>query len=75
MTLHFAELHIGSSIRYKNTLVGNYFLKCNEIKRILISSFNCFSEYNLPSFNKVITHSLTFFIAIHTLYRSKYTRI
>ena len=22
--LHFAELHIGSSIRYNNTLFGNY---------------------------------------------------
>ena len=26
--LHFAELHIGSSIKYENTLFGNYFLKC-----------------------------------------------
>ena len=42
--LHFAELNIGSSIRYKYTLVGNYFLKGNKIKRILIS-FNCFSLY------------------------------
>ena len=41
---HFSELHIGISIRYKHTLHGNYFLKCNIIKRILIS-FNCFSEY------------------------------
>ena len=24
--LHFTELHIGSSIRYKYTFVGNYFL-------------------------------------------------
>ena len=42
--MHFAELHIGSIIRYENTLFGNYFLKCYIIKRILIS-FNCFSEY------------------------------
>ena len=39
---HFAELHIGSSIRYKYTLVGNYFLKSNKIKIIFIS-LNCFS--------------------------------
>ena len=34
--LHFAELHIGSSIRYEKTLFGNYFLK-GYVKRILIS--------------------------------------
>ena len=44
--LRFAELHIGGSIRYKYTLVGNYFLKCNKIKRIIIS-FNLFSYYNV----------------------------
>ena len=42
--LPFAELHIGSSIRYEKTLLGNYFLKCYIVKRILVS-FNCFSEY------------------------------
>ena len=42
--LHFAELHIGSSTRYENTLFKNYFLKCYTVKRNLIS-FNCFSEY------------------------------
>ena len=42
--LHFAELHIGSSIRYENILFGNYFLKYYIVKIILIS-FNCFSEY------------------------------
>ena len=42
--LHFTGLHIGSSVRYKNTLVGNYFLKCNKIDIILIP-FSCFSEY------------------------------
>ena len=42
--LHFAELHIDSSIRYENTLFGNNFLKFYIVKRILIS-FNCFSEY------------------------------
>ena len=30
--LHFAELHIGSSIRYENILFGNHFLKCYIIK-------------------------------------------
>ena len=35
--LHFAELHIDSSIRYKHTLVENYIdRKCNKIKRIVI---------------------------------------
>ena len=29
----------------KMLLFGNYFLKCNKVKRILIS-FNCFSEYS-----------------------------
>ena len=43
--LHSAELHIGSSIRYENTLYGNYFLNCYIVKIILIS-FNCFSEYS-----------------------------
>ena len=44
--LNCAELHIGtcSSISYKHSLVVNHFLKCNKIKRILIS-FNFFSEY------------------------------
>ena len=41
---YFAELHIGSSIRYENALFGNYFHKCYIVKIILIS-FNCFSEY------------------------------
>ena len=40
--LHFAELHIGSSIIYKCTLIGNYFLKSDKKVRILIS-FNRFS--------------------------------
>ena len=44
--LQLAELHIGSSIRCKHTLVGNHFLKCDKFKIILIS-FNCFSEYIL----------------------------
>ena len=42
--LHFAEWHIGSSIRYETTSFGNIFFKCYIVKRILIS-FNCFSEY------------------------------
>ena len=41
---HFAELQSGSSITDKKTVFGNYVLKCNKVKRILISS-NCFSEY------------------------------
>ena len=42
--LHSAELHIGSSIRYKNAFYRNYFLKCYIVKIIFIS-FNCFSRY------------------------------
>ena len=38
----FADLHIGSFIRYKQILDKNYFPKCNKLKRILIS-FNCFA--------------------------------
>ena len=34
--LHFAELNIGSSIRYENTSYGNYFLKDNKVQRISI---------------------------------------
>ena len=41
---YFAELHIGISNRYNNTCFGNYFLKSNIFKSILIS-FNCFSDY------------------------------
>ena len=44
--LHSAELHIGSSVRYENALYRNYFLNCYIVKIILIS-FNCFSEYSL----------------------------
>ena len=44
--LPFAELHIGSCIRYENTLLGKYVLKCYIVKIILIS-FICFSEYIL----------------------------
>ena len=40
-TLHFIELQIGSSIKYKNTLFGNYFLKCNNIVKLI----QLFSEY------------------------------
>ena len=49
---HLAELHIGSSIRYENTLFKNIFFKCYIVKRNLIS-FNCLSEYILC---KYITH-------------------
>ena len=40
--VHFAELQIGCSIRYKNTSVGNNFLKCKK-KIIILIFFNCFS--------------------------------
>ena len=46
LILLFAELRIGSYIRYENALCGNYFLNCYIVKRILIS-FNYFSEYIL----------------------------
>ena len=42
--LHFAELQIGNSIKYKKTLFENNFLKCSNVKIILIP-FNCFYEY------------------------------
>ena len=45
--LHFAVFHIGSSIRYENTLFKYCFLKCYIVKRNLIS-FN-FSEYSYNS--------------------------
>ena len=55
--LHFAELSIGSFIRYKNTLFKKILLQCYIAKRNLIS-YNCFSEYilDLPvqHFYKVI---------------------
>ena len=49
--LHSPELHISSSIRYQNALYGNYFLNCYIVKIILIS-FNCFSEYILGKMDK-----------------------
>ena len=36
---HFVALHIGISIRYKNTLLWNYFLKINIIKRVFDLKF------------------------------------
>ena len=42
--LHFGELHSDNSINDKNNLFENYIPKCDKIKIILIS-FNCFSEY------------------------------
>ena len=42
--LHFAELHIGRSIRYGNTLFTIFLFKCYIVKRNVIP-FNCFSEY------------------------------
>ena len=44
--MHFAQLQTDRSIKYKNTLFGNYFLKCNKVKIILIS-FNCFFSENI----------------------------
>ena len=44
--LHFGELHSDSSIKYKLTLFENYIPKCYIVKIILIS-FNCFSEYTI----------------------------
>ena len=55
--LHFDEVHIGSSIRYKTTLFVNYFLKRNKVKRILISLNRC-SEYSL--FSKTLRRHIRF---------------
>ena len=52
-----SEFHIGSSIRYKNALYGNYFLNCYMVKRILIS-FNVFlSIYSLIQTSQIILYS------------------
>ena len=51
LILHVTKLHIGSSVRYKNTLFGNYYLIYYIVKIILIS-FNCFSEYILEDNKK-----------------------
>ena len=56
--LHFAGLHIGSSVRYKNTLVGNYFLKCNKIETTLIS-FSSFSEYLPTNVTSILSLEIT----------------
>ena len=57
--LHFAEVHIGISIRYENTLFG-FFFKCFIVKRILIA-FNCFlsicqeiSKWALQNLDKML---------------------
>ena len=55
--LHFAELHIGSSIRYEDTLFKKYFFKCYIVKRKLIS-FNCFSEYSKRMFVFILNNML-----------------
>ena len=47
--LHFGELHSNNSINDKNNLFENYIPKCYKVKIILIS-FNCFSEYIIISF-------------------------
>ena len=47
--LHFGESHSDNSINDKNNLFENYILKCYKIKIILIS-FNCFSEYITSAF-------------------------
>ena len=45
--LHYGELHSDNSINDKNNLFENYIPKCYKVKIILIS-FNCFSEYSYP---------------------------
>ena len=60
----FAEMHIISSTRYKHTLVGNHFVKCNKCKRILISFNCCFSIVKL-GFTGV--HIFPFFALNHCL--------
>ena len=60
--LHSSELHIGSSIRYEHALYGNYFLNSYIVKIILIS-FNCFSEYiwySNISIHKFVSCAATF---------------
>ena len=52
--LHYAELHISSSIRYENTLLKNGFQMLYSQKKFI--SFNCFSEYSCN------LHSPRFFI-------------
>ena len=45
LILHFGELMIGSSIKYKKpTLFENFILKCYKVKRI-IKSFDPLSGY------------------------------
>ena len=57
--IHYAELHIGISIKYNNTLHGNCFHKSNIVRKISIP-FNCFSEYNIfilhQGFNFYVVH-------------------
>ena len=68
-SLHFAELHLGSSIRYQNILFGNYFLKCNRVKIILVS-FNCFSEYIMDIVFLLHTFSLTYILRMSKLHET-----
>ena len=37
-TLHYSKLQIGSSIKCKTTLFGNYFLQCNKVKIVYYHS-------------------------------------
>ena len=60
---HFAELHSGSSIRYKITRFENYFQEWYKVKQISIS-FNCFSEYK----SKKLLQSVEFSILRLTFY-------
>ena len=67
--LYFAELHIGSSIRYENTLFKKYFFfKCYIVKRNLIS-FICFF---LSIYSFVTASFLSDSVEYHTdvVYRS-----
>ena len=53
LILHFAELLIDSSIRYKNTLFGNYFLQCNKVKIILIP-FNTIKHSSIVTYERIV---------------------
>ena len=59
--LHFAELHCDSSVRYKYTLVGNYFLKCNKIKGIIGGNWGGGGGYG-PLLRKPVLFFFFFFL-------------
>ena len=58
--LHFAELHIGSFIRYENTLFEIYFFKCYIVKKkfntlqLFLSIFYNYNDFGLfNSYGKI----------------------